>query len=72
MNNEELKGLREDLKDELMAINNYQIHIDESTSDEHKKVLGHIRDEEKEHAAELVKLLRQFDKTENEKFEEEG
>lgn len=68
----DLKNLREDLKDELLAINNYQTHIDATGNADIQKVLGHIRDEEKEHMAELVKLIRQLDSTEDEKFAEEG
>ncbi|MEK7817424.1 MAG: hypothetical protein AAB281_04135 [Actinomycetota bacterium] len=68
----DLKNLREDLKDELLAINNYQTHIDATDNADIQKVLGHIRDEEKEHMAELVKLIRQLDPTEDEKFAEEG
>jgi len=37
-----------------------------------KKVLGHVRDDEKEHVAELTKLLQQVDATQKEKFEKEG
>jgi hypothetical protein len=64
----DLKHLREDLKDELLAINNYQMHIDATDNHEIQKVLGHIRDEEKEHFAELVQLIRKLDPTENDKF----
>jgi len=74
MSNEQtdLNNLREDLKDELLAINHYQVHIDATDNPEIQKLLGHIRDEEKEHVAELVKLLRQLDPTEDEKFQKEG
>lgn len=68
----DLKNLREDLKDELLAINNYQTHIDATDNPDIQRVLGHIRDEEKEHMAELVKLIRQLDPTEDEKFQKEG
>lgn len=68
----DLKNLREDLKDELLAINNYQTHIDATDNPDIQRVLGHIRDEEKEHMAELVKLIRQLDSTEDEKFQKEG
>jgi hypothetical protein len=68
----ELNNLREDLKDELLAINHYQTHIDATDNPDIQKLLGHIRDEEKEHVAELVKLLRQLDPTEDEKFLKEG
>ncbi len=65
---EDLENLREDLKDELMAINNYQRHIDGTDNHDIQTALGHIRDEEKEHFAELVKLIRSLDPTEDEKF----
>ena len=71
MDNKDLKNLREDLIGELGAINQYQEHIDETNDEEIKKVLGHVRDDEKEHVAELVKLLQQLDATQKEKFEKE-
>ncbi len=71
MENKDLKNLREDLIGELGAINQYQEHIDETENKEIKKVLGHIRDDEKEHMAELTKLLRELDSTQEEKFKKE-
>lgn len=71
MDNKILKALREDLVGELEAINQYQEHIDEIDDGEAKKVLGHIRDDEKEHVAELIKIIRQLDATEEEKFQKE-
>ena len=71
MNNKDLKNLREDLIGELGAINQYQEHIDEIDNEEVKKVLGHIRDDEKEHFAELTKLIRKLDQTQEEKFQKE-
>ena len=71
MNNKILKLLREDLIGELGAINQYQEHIDDINDDEAKKVLGHIRDDEKEHVAELIKIIRRLDATEEEKFQKE-
>lgn len=71
MDNKTLKSLREDLIGELGAINQYQEHIDEIEDKEIKKVLGHIRDDEKEHVAELIKLLRELDPTQEEKFKKE-
>ena len=69
----DLQNLREDLKDELLAINNYQRHIDATGNSEIREILSHIRDEEKEHVAELTHLIRRLDATENDKFiEEEG
>jgi len=71
MDNKDLKNLRDDLVGELQAINQYQEHIDETNSEEIKKVLGHIRDDEKEHMAELTKLIRQLDGIQEEKFKKE-
>jgi len=71
MDNKILKVLRDDLIGELGAINQYQEHIDEIDDDEAKKVLGHIRDDEKEHVAELIKIIRKLDDTQEEKFQKE-
>ena len=71
MNNKYLKNLREDLIGELGAINQYQEHIDEVDDEEIKKVLTHVMNDEKEHVAELTKLLRELDATQKEKFEKE-
>jgi len=71
MNNKDLKNLREDLIGELGAINQYQEHIDETNDEEIKKVLGHVRDDEKEHVAEITKIIRKLDKTQEEKFQKE-
>ena len=71
MENKDINSLRKDLVGELEAINQYQEHIDEIGSEEIKKILGHIRDGEKEHVAELTKLLRKLDETQEEKFQKE-
>ena len=71
MPNKDLKNLREDLIGELGAINQYQEHIDESDNEEVKKVLGHIKDDEKEHFAELTKLIRKLDHAQEKKFQKE-
>jgi len=71
MDNKMLKNLREDLMGELGAINQYQEHIDETDDEEVKKILGHVRDDEKEHVAELTKLIRKLDTTQEEKFQKE-
>ena len=72
MDNKTLKSLRGDLIGELAAINQYQEHIDEIDDEEVKKILGHIRDDEKEHVAEITKIIRKLDKTQEEKFQKEG
>ena len=71
MDSKNLKNLREDLIGELEAINQYQEHIDGTDNEEIKKVLSHIRDDEKEHLAELTKIIRELDKTQEEKFQKE-
>ena len=71
MLNKDLENLREDLIGELGAINQYQKHIDETDNERIKKVLGHIRDDEKEHFAELTKLIRDLDQTQEERFQKE-
>jgi len=71
MLNKDLENLREDLIGELGAINQYQKHIDETDNERIKKVLGHIKDDEKEHFAELTKLIRDLDQTQEEKFQKE-
>ena len=71
MENKDLNNLRDDLVGELQAINQYQEHIDESNDEEVKKVLSHIRDDEKEHYAELTKIIRKMDQTQEEKFQKE-
>ena len=71
MNDKYLKNLREDLIGELGAINQYQEHIDETDNEEIEKVLSHIRDDEKEHVAELTKIIRKLDKTQEERFQKE-
>jgi rubrerythrin len=71
MDNKTLKNLREDLIGELGAINQYQEHIDEIDDEEVKKILSHIRDDEKEHFAELTKIIRKIDEIQEEKFQKE-
>jgi len=68
----DLEMLRDDLVGELQAINQYQDHIDSLENEEARSVLEHIRDDEKEHVAELTKLIQQLDPTQAEKFKKEG
>jgi len=68
---DDLRNLREDIRGELSAINDYQDHIDLAEDDEVREVLAHIRDEEKEHVAELVRLLRKLDPEQEARFREE-
>lgn len=68
----DLEMLREDLISELQAINQYQEHIDSIDDDEAREVLEHIRDDEKEHVAQLTKLIRKLDPLQAEMFKKEG
>lgn len=67
----DLEMLRDDLVGELQAINQYQDHIDSLENEEARHVLEHIRDDEKEHVAELTKLIQKLDPTQAEKFKKE-
>lgn len=67
-----LEMLREDLIGELQAINQYQEHIDCIDDEEAIKVLEHLRDQEKEHVAELTKLIQKLDPIQAEMFRREG
>ncbi len=67
----DLGMLRHDLVGELEAINQYQDHIDTLADEEARRLLEHIRDDEKEHVAELVKLIQKLDPTQAEKFKKE-
>jgi len=67
-----LEMLREDLIGELQAINQYQEHIDSMDDEESIKALEHIRNDEKEHVAELTKLIQKLDPIQAEMFKREG
>ena len=66
----DLERARQSLVEELQAINWYQERIEATKNQELKKVLEHNRDEEKEHAAMLMEIIRKLDKTQDKKFEE--
>ncbi len=67
----DLEMLREDLIAELEAINQYQEHIEALENEEAIRILEHIRDDEKEHVAELTKLIQTLDPVQAEKFTKE-
>lgn len=67
----DLEMLREDLIAELEAINQYQEHIEVLENEEAIRILEHIRDDEKEHVAELTKLIQTLDPVQAEKFTKE-
>jgi len=64
----DLEMIREDLVAELQAINQYQEHTEALEDEEAIRVLEHIRDDEKEHVAELFKLIQTLDPVQAEKF----
>jgi len=65
---DDLGMLREDLISELQAINQYQEHILDLESEEAVNTLEHIVEEEKEHVAELLRLIQNLDPAQAEKF----
>ena len=67
---DDLEILREDLIGELQAINQYQEHILDMENEEAVNTLEHIIEEEKEHVAELLRLIQNLDPVQAEKFKE--
>ncbi len=64
----DLEMIREDLIGELQAINQYQQHIESLENEEVVTILEHIIEEEKEHVAELLKVLSVLDPLQAEKL----
>ena len=67
---DDLDMLREDLMSELQAINQYQEHILSLDNEEAVTTLEHIIEEEKEHVAELLRLIQNLDPVQADKFKE--
>ena len=65
---DDLDMLREDLIGELQAINLYQEHILDLENEEAVNTLEHIVEEEKEHVAELLRLIQNLDPVQAEKL----
>jgi len=65
---DDLDMLRDDLVGELQAINQYQDHILNLENDEAVATLEHIIEEEKEHVAELMRLIQNLDSAQDEKL----
>lgn len=57
----ELVLLRDILIRELETINTYQNQLEQAQSAEVRDFLSHIIEEEKEHVAEAIELIRKFD-----------
>lgn len=64
----DLEMIREDLIGELQAINQYQQHIESLENEEVVTILEHVIEEEKEHVAELLKVLSVLDPIQAEKL----
>jgi hypothetical protein len=60
--------VRNSIREELEAINNYQARIMGTKDAELKHILQHNMDEEKEHAAMLTEWLKKNDKKQGEVF----
>jgi len=65
---DDLDMLREDLIAKLQAISQYQEHILDLENEEAATTLEHIIAEEKEHVAELLRLIQNLDPAQAEKF----
>jgi len=59
--NELAQAILQDITAELDAIALYQAHINATADKRAKKMLTHIRDDEKEHAREFLALLEILD-----------
>ena len=66
----DLERSRQSLCEELEAINWYEQRIQATKNAKLKKILGHNRDEEKEHAAMLIDFLKENDPTFDKMFSE--
>ena len=67
----DLQILREDLAAELLAINQYQEHIEALADEEAIRTLELIKDAKKEHVSKLLKLIQRLDIVQAEKLEKE-
>jgi len=67
---DDLEMLREDLIGELQAINQYEDHILNLGNDGAVTTLEHIIEEEKEHVAELLRLIQNLDPVQANKLKE--
>jgi rubrerythrin len=64
----DLEMLREDLISELQVINQYEGHILSLDNEDAVATLEHIVEEEKEHVAELLRLIQNLDAAQAEKL----
>ena len=66
----DLERARQSLIEELEAINWYQERVENVKDPGLKRILGHNRDEEKEHAAMLMEWIRKKDPEQDRMFRE--
>ncbi len=64
----DLEFLRRDLMGELEAINEYQSHLQQASDPQVRAWLFHIIQDEREHVAELTRLIRRLDPYQEAKF----
>lgn len=55
------RAIRLDLEAELDAVNLYAAHIDATDNEDAKRIITHVMNEEKEHAALFFELLKRLD-----------
>ncbi|MFO7995720.1 MAG: rubrerythrin [Dehalococcoidia bacterium] len=65
---DDLEMLRDVLAYELQAINQYQEHLLYLENEEAASTLEHIIEQEKEHVAELLRVIQTLDPVQAEKF----
>ncbi|MFP3898454.1 MAG: hypothetical protein ACLFVD_04010 [Dehalococcoidia bacterium] len=65
---DDLEMLRDDLISELQAINQYEEHVLSLENEDAVTRLEHIIEEEKEHVAELLRLIQKLDPVQAEKL----
>ena len=65
---DDLEMLRDDLISELQAINQYEEHVLSLENGDAVTRLEHIIEEEKEHVAELLRLIQKLDPVQAEKL----
>jgi rubrerythrin len=65
----DLQTLRENIADELLAINRYEEQAYSLSDEDAKEAVNRIVEDKKEHVARLIKLLQQLDVKQREKLE---
>ena len=65
----DLQALRENLADELLAINRFEEQAFSLSDEDAKETVQRIVDDKKDHVARLLKLLQKLDVKQREKIE---